>query len=541
MIRTYKWLVLLTILACATAYGDTPAWWTSRGVVVTGTVNDYAAVNAGQVKWIASNACAELDANLPGGAGSGVDAVIAGFSTADNYVGVNAGQLKSLAKPFYDRLIAEGYTNYYPWTTNLDDDVSYSAVNIGQVKAVFDFTLSGNADGDGLSDWWELYWFGNLAQGDTDDPDNDGVSNVYEFEHGTDPTDVAEGPVATLHVNPADTNAFATIQAALDAATDYDIIDVADGTYTGTGNRNIEFPVVPVLLRSTNGASACVVDCESSGRGFLFDDGQGPNSILSGFTVRNGSTNAGAGIRCEEASPTIQHSTLVGNTASYDGGGIDLIESSAVIEHCLIISNTATEHGGGGLSFWASTDPVIRNCIIVSNSAVYGGGIYAYGIVQLTTDTFSSASSPLFRNCLIQENSAATNGGGILATPGAEVLLESCTVVDNLAGLVGGGLHEDGGTNKNCIVYNNSNENGYHYGFGTYYHSSCTTPITNLNGTANIATDPAFVGGGDYRLTISSPCVNTGTNASWMTSAFDLDGTDRIVSGTVDMGAYEYE
>ena len=49
-----------------------PSWWLSRGVVNTNVTvtNDYAAANAGQVKWVASNACDELQANLPGGAGT---------------------------------------------------------------------------------------------------------------------------------------------------------------------------------------------------------------------------------------------------------------------------------------------------------------------------------------------------------------------------------------------------------------------------------------------------------------------------------------
>jgi hypothetical protein len=62
-----------------------------------------------------------------------------------------------------------------------------------------------------------------------------------------------------------------------------------------------------------------------------------------------------------------------------------------------------------------------------------------------------------------------------------------------------------------------------------------------LSGSGNISSDPLFVNAaaGNYRLQASSPCINTGTNESWMTGATDLDGTPRIVGGTVDMGAYE--
>ena len=44
----------------------------------------------------------------------------------------------------------------------------------------------------------------------------------------------------------------------------------------------------------------------------------------------------------------------------------------------------------------------------------------------------------------------------------------------------------------------------------------------------------------DYRIAGNSPCVNTGTNQSWMVGATDLAGAARIVAGVVDMGAYEF-
>ena len=58
----------------------------------------------------------------------------------------------------------------------------------------------------------------------------------------------------------------------------------------------------------------------------------------------------------------------------------------------------------------------------------------------------------------------------------------------------------------------------------------------------NIAADPRFVNAaaGNFRLQSNSPCINAGNNA-YVTTANDLDGLPRIASGTVDMGAYEYQ
>jgi hypothetical protein len=66
-----------------------------------------------------------------------------------------------------------------------------------------------------------------------------------------------------------------------------------------------------------------------------------------------------------------------------------------------------------------------------------------------------------------------------------------------------------------------------------------TTPLPA--GLGNIANDPAFVSdGGDFHLQSNSPCINAGNNA-YAPGSLDLDGNSRIVGGTVDIGAYEYQ
>ncbi|MDD5676706.1 MAG: hypothetical protein PHW60_01785 [Kiritimatiellae bacterium] len=48
--------------------------------------------------------------------------------------------------------------------------------------------LNPEMDNDGLPDWWEMKYFGNLDQVAGDDPDNDGLANLQEYQLGTDPT-----------------------------------------------------------------------------------------------------------------------------------------------------------------------------------------------------------------------------------------------------------------------------------------------------------------------------------------------------------------
>ncbi len=134
-----------------------PSWWVSRGVIDTNSaVKDYAPANIGQLKWFATNAADELEANLPGGAGSNVFNLVSGFVATGNFLAVNLGQLKYVAQPFCDRLIEEGYTNGCPWTSATADDADFAPANIGQIKRAFDFDLSFDEDNDGMPDWWEV-------------------------------------------------------------------------------------------------------------------------------------------------------------------------------------------------------------------------------------------------------------------------------------------------------------------------------------------------------------------------------------------------
>ena len=156
-------------------------------------------------------------------------------------------------------------------------------------------------------------------------------------------------------------------------------------------------------------------------------------------------------------------------------------------------------------------------CTVVSNSATGGGG----------------AQTSSLRDCLVYGNTATTGGGA------HNSWLGNCTVVSNSATGNGGGVYNADAWN--CIVWGNSAADGdnWYVPFGSPDIShSCTTPLPE--GDGNITNDPAFVDApnGDYRISVSSPCFNAGSNEV-VTTSVDLDGNPRIAGPLVDMGAYE--
>ena len=254
--------------------------------------------------------------------------------------------------------------------------------------------------------------------------------------------------LASVNRIPSD---YATIQAAIDASMDGDTVLVAPGTYTGEGNRDIDFKGKAIIVKSEEGPQTCIIDCQGSEddphRGFFFHTGEDLNSILLGFTITNGFTitsySQGGGIYCENSSPRIENCVVSANTALF-GGGIACIDSQAIIIRCIIQNNTADYAGGIRITRTTSLSSLLTmtNCFIISNKAKdSGGGIHCYGDI-------------IMNNCFIVGNKSEGSGGGIYCY--GEITLLNCTISGNYAGSYGGGgIHLNSGKISNSIIYGN--------------------------------------------------------------------------------------
>ena len=337
---------------------------------------------------------------------------------------------------------------------------------------------------------------------------------------------------------------FQTIQEAIDYAIDGDTVIVGDGTYTGTGNKNIDFKGKAITVRSENGPANCIIDCELDGRGFLFISGEDANSVLSGFTITNGylPTLRGGAIYCDSSSPTISNNVIVRNKALW-GGGIYCGNSSPLILNNIIRGNTVMPYRyGGGIMCESNSAPLICNNIISGNHAYYGGGLYC------------EESSPTVLNSTFAFNSAETIWQ---QQCGASIqgYLSSPTIINSIlwGDYLGTATHQlyiiDGSP---TVSYSNIDQDGYGDGSGNPDSSGNMRRAPQFvldgywddQGTPTTA-DDVWVDG-DYRLQVDSPCIDAGTNTPVDLPGHDFENDPRIFDGdedgtdTVDMGADEY-
>jgi len=336
-----------------------------------------------------------------------------------------------------------------------------------------------DVDSDGLPDWWETLHYPDAAG----DPDGDGLANLREYEHGTDPhvadtdgdgrddgDEVAassnplhpDNAAKTYYVNGVTgDDAYdgmaaawdgvhgpkATIQAGIDAAVGgwgYAVL-VADGVYAGPGNKDLNFNGKGLMLRSENGSNACVIDCEHSGRGFSFVFMEQADAVVDGFTICNGNVDGeGGGIYCWGSSPTIANCIITDNVAGNHFGGFCAGSYSApTVTNCIIKDNSATFGGGIGTTFAWQPWLTIASCTITGNSAKATGGVGCVSGTMTLTD------------CTITGNHGDWQAGGVSCNTDTTLTLIDCWIEGNTAAETGGLYCHGDVTLLNCMIIGN--------------------------------------------------------------------------------------
>ncbi len=229
--------------------------------------------------------------------------------------------------------------------------------------------------------------------------------------------------------------------------------------------------------------------------------------------------------------------------ASYRGYGGGLSISGAEVDISIInnsyIGNscTATDNGGGAIMLSGNGNNYkIVNNLFSENIAGIGGAISLF-------QQFNPGDPPsnlALTNNTFYGNQATLKGGAILlhfGEDGNQALIYNNIIYDNDAP-EGADLYMNNDGNNNFIAapiilkYNNFD----HSTSGIYAQLPVPIDTTNFN-----RIDPIFVDtlSGDFRLEPNSPLVDAGENDAPEILSTDLDGKQRIINDTVDLGAYE--
>jgi parallel beta-helix repeat protein len=314
------------------------------------------------------------------------------------------------------------------------------------------------------------------------------------------------------------TSGAQTIQDAVDAANDGDLVLVTNGVYQ-TGGRVVYGALTnrvavtrALTLQSINGPNVTIIRGNNqvnfpsvNVRCVYLTNG----AILSGFTLTNGGTLIfssapevdGAGVWCESTTALVSNCVITGSAAFGNGGGA----YSGSLANCTLTGNSARIGGGAAAAS-------LTNCLLLANSAQSAGGAQncvALGcMITSNTAQFSGGgiSGSGATNCTIAGNYAPYAGGAIAA------FMDHCTIVANVADRANGGA---GYYSQlwNCLVSGNSvtATNGQGGGLGG--------PITSAIDCLIISNSAPYQGGGAYSANLTNcvlawnVCSNSGAGA----------------------------
>jgi hypothetical protein len=272
---------------------------------------------------------------------------------------------------------------------------------------------------------------------------------------------------------------YASIQAAIDAAADGDIIRVAAGTYT----ENLQSEGKSFSLLGA-GAQTTIIDGGALGPVMAVAEvATGPITV-AGFTIRNGLgsavfANFGGGIHAVDVHLVVRDNVLTGNSAC-SGMAIWMVNGSIKLIRNRIHANIAPSGcGHEALFLIPETDSVIDHNVIADHNA---SGVHLNSLAKV------SVRHNVFRDN--HENLAtAARGWGGFGAYNAELVLEDNLFANNSGSLVGAAFLTSPENGEPGIARNNSFVGNSGSLAAAILYGGAGGPLLNLTLTSNLFND----------------------------------------------------
>jgi|GEM_PF-2546093 len=334
----------------------------------------------------------------------------------------------------------------------------------------------------------------------------------------------------------------ATIQAAVNIATEGDTVLVAPGTYTGDGNRRVILSATNIVIMAQGDPESTVIDCQGTESdhqwAFLLPFGNDTTTVIKGFTI----TNA---------------------YSVWDTAAVTAMQSSVTLRDCRIVNNHNKGFTGNGIwdqEYWT----IVEGCYFANNG--WNAGLYTYAqYLRIFNSEFAyngwegvSTSWNLgtyITGCLFHHNG---RNGLFMAQEYSDIQVEYCTFVSN----GGNGIEWDWNPPKNdgpaqpsnrsdsqyvahCITAFNG-EDGIWIGWPYVGYTSCNNSFgnsgvnfrwwDNITEQGNISADPLFcdTSSNHYALDVESPCAPENNSCGMHIGAFPVGCTCCQLRGDVN-------
>ena len=298
-------------------------------------------------------------------------------------------------------------------------------------------------------------------------------------------------------------------------------------------------------------SGGCTSHAPMDDGGGMYNVSGNPTVTHCTFTHNDASARFGGGMANVNASPTISGCIFSTNHAAFGGGIANMEGSHPIVSACIFVENLGYS-SGGGMTNYLNSDPTILNCTFVGNVGGWGGGMtnLSDSNPEVTNCLFSGNTGPrggglytdgnnltTVTNCTFVGNTSWETGAGGIQSVGSGVMVTNCILWDNLWGSPGdiasAQFEGSGHVRYTCVQDNEPDDLNVYVGVGNIDDAPVFVDAQGLDNIDGSADD-------NLRLLSGSPCIDAGDNSS-VTVAADRDGYPRIVNGTVDMGAYEYQ